>query len=161
MSAGSLAGAVRELVIGGAPPLAALLGIPAKRKGIVIFAHRRGSGRLSPRNSHVAQRLREAGLATLLLDLLSPGEEADRRNVFDIALLASRLRRATDWAASLRKRQTCLPAISAPALALAPAAVRHCARRRATPGSRQWCRAAGGPIWRARRRWHRWPRQPC
>jgi putative phosphoribosyl transferase len=100
MSAGSSAGAVRELAIGGAPPLAALLGIPAKRKGIVIFAHGRGSGRLSPRNSHVAQRLREAGLATLLLDLLSPREEADRRNVFDIALLASRLRRATDWAVS-------------------------------------------------------------
>ncbi len=100
MSAGPSAGAVRELEIGGAPPLAALLGIPAKPKGIVIFAHGSGSGRLSPRNNHVAQRLREAGLATLLLDLLSPGEEADRRNVFDIALLASRLRRATDWAAS-------------------------------------------------------------
>jgi dienelactone hydrolase len=90
---------VREITIGQAPVLAARLGIPARPIGLVIFAHGSGSGRLSPRNNHVADHLRAAGLATLLLDLLSPAEEADRRNVFDIALLARRLRAATDWAA--------------------------------------------------------------
>jgi pimeloyl-ACP methyl ester carboxylesterase len=90
---------VRELRIGAAPQLSALLGIPGKARGIVIFAHGSGSGRLSPRNNYVAARLREAGLATLLLDLLTPEEEADRRNVFDIALLASRLKSAADWVA--------------------------------------------------------------
>lgn len=91
---------LQELRISGAPSLAAILGIPADAKGIVIFAHGSGSGRLSPRNNYVAARLREVGLATLLLDLLTPEEELDRRNVFDISLLASRLRLAADWAAS-------------------------------------------------------------
>ena len=100
MSAGETLGALRELRIGSTPSLAAILGIPDGAKGLVIFAHGSGSGRLSPRNNYVARCLREAGLATLLLDLLTPEEEADRRNVFDIALLASRLRRAADWAAS-------------------------------------------------------------
>lgn len=93
------AGAVRELTIGGTPALSAILGVPDEAKGIVIFAHGSGSGRLSPRNNYVAARLREVELATLLLDLLTPAEELDRRNVFDIPLLASRLKRATDWAA--------------------------------------------------------------
>ena len=100
MSAGETLGALRELRVGSTPSLAAILGIPDGAKGLVIFAHGSGSGRLSPRNNYVARCLREAGLATLLLDLLTPEEEADRRNVFDIALLASRLRRAADWAAS-------------------------------------------------------------
>jgi putative phosphoribosyl transferase len=90
---------VRELRIPGAPELGAILGVPEGARAIVIFAHGSGSGRLSPRNNYVAQRLREAGLATLLLDLLSSEEELDRRNVFDIPLLASRLRRAAAWAA--------------------------------------------------------------
>lgn len=90
--------AVREIVIPGEPPLGAMLGVPDAAKGLVIFAHGSGSGRLSPRNTYVAARLREAGIGTLLLDLLTPREEQDRRNVFDIALLASRLRRAVDWA---------------------------------------------------------------
>ena len=77
--------------------LAGLLGVPAHAVGLVIFAHGSGSGRLSPRNSYVAKRLRMAGLATLLIDLLSAEEEADRRNVFDIPLLAARLRGATAW----------------------------------------------------------------
>ncbi|WCT78607.1 dienelactone hydrolase family protein [Novosphingobium humi] len=88
-----------EIVMSGFPPLAAMLGVPGAPRGLVIFAHGSGSGRLSPRNNHVAARLREAGLGTLLLDLLTPQEEADRRNVFDIGLLASRLLRAADWAA--------------------------------------------------------------
>jgi putative phosphoribosyl transferase len=75
-----------------------LLGIPSDAAGLVIFAHGSGSGRLSPRNNRVAAALRDAGLATLLLDLLTPAEERDRANVFDIALLATRLSSATDWA---------------------------------------------------------------
>jgi putative phosphoribosyl transferase len=78
--------------------LKGLLGVPADADGLVIFAHGSGSGRLSPRNNRVVRALRDAGLATLLLDLLTPAEEGDRANVFDIALLASRLSFATDWA---------------------------------------------------------------
>ncbi|WP_349643787.1 phosphoribosyltransferase family protein [Bradyrhizobium sp. LMTR 3] len=77
--------------------LAGILGMPHDAAGIVIFAHGSGSGRLSPRNNQVAAALREAGFATLLLDLLSPEEERDRGNVFDIPLLASRLADAADW----------------------------------------------------------------
>lgn len=89
----------REVAVG-VIGLAAILCIPANARGIVIFAHGSGSGRLSPRNNYVAAQLRRGGFATLLLDLLSPAEEQDRRNVFDIALLASRLRLAVDWCAS-------------------------------------------------------------
>ena len=77
--------------------LNALLGVPDDAEGLVIFAHGSGSGRLSPRNNRVAAALRGAGLATLLLDLLTPAEERDRANVFDIPLLASRLSFAADW----------------------------------------------------------------
>src|SRR6266850_4350395 len=80
--------------------LEGLIGVPSDAKGLVIFAHGSGSGRLSPRNNQVADGLRSAGLATLLLDLLRPEEEADRANVFDIVLLASRLIDATYWAQS-------------------------------------------------------------
>jgi len=97
MTAAKVPGALQEMRLSGVPPLPAILGVPAEAKGIVIFAH--GSGRLSPRNNHVAGCLRDAGLATLLLDLLTPQEELHRRNVFDIGLLARRLRRAADWAA--------------------------------------------------------------
>jgi len=76
------------------------LGVPSDARGLVIFSHGSGSGRFSPRNNRVAEGLRKAGLATLLLDLLRPGEEADRANIFDIGLLASRLIAATDWAKS-------------------------------------------------------------
>jgi putative phosphoribosyl transferase len=81
------------------PPsgLQGLLGVPAQARGIVLFAHGSGSGRLSPRNQRVAAALREAGIATLLLDLLTDDEETDRANVFDIELLARRLGEATDW----------------------------------------------------------------
>lgn len=81
------------------------MGLPENPKGLVIFAHGSGSGRLSPRNNYVAAALRKAGLATLLLDLLTPAEERDRRNVFDIPLLAGRLLLATDWAAA--RADTC------------------------------------------------------
>jgi dienelactone hydrolase len=90
---------IEELAIPGSPPLAAVRGIPAHARGLVIFAHGSGSGRHSPRNNYVAARLRAAGLASLLPDLLTPAEEQDRANVFDIPLLASRLRTIADWAA--------------------------------------------------------------
>ncbi|MDP9454668.1 MAG: dienelactone hydrolase family protein [Actinomycetota bacterium] len=79
------------------------LGIPDGAVGVVLFAHGSGSGRHSPRNRLVAQSLREAGLATLLVDLLTPQEEevdlGTRRLRFDVGLLAERLAGATDWLA--------------------------------------------------------------
>ncbi|MDQ2950439.1 MAG: dienelactone hydrolase family protein [Acidobacteriota bacterium] len=79
------------------------LSIPGAAIGIVLFAHGSGSGRHSPRNRYVAQTLREHGLATLLIDLLTPSEEKlDLRTGhlrFDIALLAERLVGASDWLA--------------------------------------------------------------
>jgi putative phosphoribosyl transferase len=64
---------------------------------VVAFAHGSGSGRFSPRNQFVAGVLQDAGLATLLLDLLEEEEADDREKVFDIELLAERLRSAADW----------------------------------------------------------------
>jgi putative phosphoribosyl transferase len=64
---------------------------------VVVFAHGSGSSRHSPRNRMVATRLRTAGLGTLLFDLLTPAEEPDRTNVFDIELLAGRLTDVTAW----------------------------------------------------------------
>ncbi len=66
-------------------------------RGLVIFAHGSGSSRLSPRNQYVARALREAGMATLLFDLLTEDEALDRENVFDIELLADRLAGATTF----------------------------------------------------------------
>lgn len=78
------------------------LAIPPGAAGLVIFAHGSGSSRLSPRNRFVAQALREHGLGTLLLDLLTADEEMqdeiDARLRFDIPLLAERLGGATQWA---------------------------------------------------------------
>ncbi|TIP77766.1 MAG: alpha/beta hydrolase, partial [Mesorhizobium sp.] len=71
--------------------------------------HGSGSGRLSPRNNHVAAALRQAGLATLLADLLTSIEERDRRNVFDIDLLASRLALATHWASAEARTRRLVP----------------------------------------------------
>jgi putative phosphoribosyl transferase len=65
--------------------------VPGDAGGVVVFAHGSGSSRHSPRNVAVAERLDVAGLATLLFDLLTPAEAADRALVFDIELLASRL----------------------------------------------------------------------
>jgi putative phosphoribosyl transferase len=73
------------------------LTIPSDAAGLVVFAHGSGSGRHSPRNQAVARALNDAGLGTLLFDLLSPEEEGDRANVFDIPLLAGRLGAATAW----------------------------------------------------------------
>jgi len=87
----------RSVTIGG-KALDGLLRGPAVPKGLVIFAHGSGSSRFSPRNTYVAQHLQSAGMATLLFDLLSEAEAGDRSRVFDIALLADRLREAVDWA---------------------------------------------------------------
>ena len=79
------------------------LGIPEGARGVVLFAHGSGSGRHSPRNRFVAGQLRKAGLATLLIDLLTEDEEAvdqyTARLRFDIGLLAERLVGATEWLA--------------------------------------------------------------
>lgn len=82
----------------GAVTVAGHLTIPDGATGLVIFAHGAGSSRHSPRNRHVAGRLNEIGLATLLFDLLTEGEERDRAKVFDIGLLAGRLAEVTRWA---------------------------------------------------------------
>jgi dienelactone hydrolase len=75
--------------------------VPDDARGVVLFAHGSGSSRLSPRNRHVAAMLRQGGLATLLMDLLTREEEnADARTAhlrFDIPFLAGRLVAATDW----------------------------------------------------------------
>ncbi len=73
------------------------LTLPEDAIGVVVFAHGSGSSRHSPRNRYVATVLNEEGLATLLFDLLTVEEEADRANVFDISLLARRLVDVTNW----------------------------------------------------------------
>lgn len=82
------------------------LTVPASASGVVVFAHGSGSSRHSPRNKVVGGVLSEAGLGTLLFDLLTGDEEAERGNVFDIGLLASRLLAATAW---LRSAGPALP----------------------------------------------------
>jgi putative phosphoribosyl transferase len=96
----SAGAAAREVTIGVMPgvALAGDLTVPARgARGVIAFAHGSGSSRLSHRNRQVAGALNEAGFATLLFDLLTPQEEVDRANVFDIPLLALRLVAATQW----------------------------------------------------------------
>ena len=81
----------------GAVRLAGYLTVPEGAPGIVVFVHGSGSSRHSPRNQHVAGVLQDAGLGTLLFDLLTPEEELDRANVFDIGLLTGRLVQVTGW----------------------------------------------------------------
>jgi putative phosphoribosyl transferase len=80
--------------------LAGYLTVPEQAAGIVVFAHGSGSSRHSPRNRYVASIFNAAGLGTLLFDLLTPEEERDRANVFDIELLAGRLIQVTRWLAT-------------------------------------------------------------
>jgi dienelactone hydrolase len=92
----------REVRISARPvTLEGNLDIPTGAGGVVLFAHGSGSGRHSLRNHYVAQQLRQAGLATLLIDLLTPDEEEidlqTRHLRFDIRMLAERLIGATDW----------------------------------------------------------------
>lgn len=77
--------------------LAGDLTLPTGSRGVVAFAHGSGSSRLSPRNRAVAAALNQAGIGTLLFDLLTPSEEVDRAKVFDIPLLAQRLVAASGW----------------------------------------------------------------
>jgi putative phosphoribosyl transferase len=87
---------IREVSI---PPvgLSGTLRIPKNAGALIIFAHGSGSSRFSPRNVAVAVHLNARGMATLLFDLLTEEEEADRANVFDVALLARRLSDAVRW----------------------------------------------------------------
>jgi dienelactone hydrolase len=107
MSEGPLASEVRSrqvTVAAGEAHLAGDLIVPGDALGVVVFAHGSGSGRFSPRNRYVALELVRGGLATLLMDLLTAGEEAlDLRTGhlrFDIPLLADRVIGAIDWLAS-------------------------------------------------------------
>lgn len=86
-------------VLAGPATVAGHLTIPENPRGIVLFAHGSGSSRHSPRNRYVAEVLNQAGLATLLFDLLTPAEERNRANVFDIEGLAVRLVDVTGWLA--------------------------------------------------------------
>jgi dienelactone hydrolase len=86
----------REVAIGRLG-LAGTLHLPASAGALVVFAHGSGSSRFSPRNMAVARALNEQGMATLLFDLLTPDEEQNRANVFDIPLLAERLIAVVHW----------------------------------------------------------------
>jgi putative phosphoribosyl transferase len=77
--------------------LEGILGLPENATGIVLFAHGSGSGRLSPRNNHVARALRQAGFGTLLMDLVMVEEAEDREKVLDIDLLVQRVIITTEW----------------------------------------------------------------
>jgi pimeloyl-ACP methyl ester carboxylesterase len=85
----------------GGAELEADIHVPPRALGVVLFAHGSGSSRLSPRNIFVAEQLQQAGLATVLVDLLTPTEEQiDRRTPklrFDIPMLAARLVALTEW----------------------------------------------------------------
>jgi putative phosphoribosyl transferase len=105
MNAATGRGGEEKLVRVSAGPaeLEGSLAVPEGARGVVLFAHGSGSGRHSPRNRQVAGVLRGAGLATLLIDLLTEDEEAEDLRTghlrFDIGLLADRLSGATDWLA--------------------------------------------------------------
>ncbi|MEV0040787.1 phosphoribosyltransferase family protein [Streptomyces sp. NPDC050804] len=116
-----------EVVIGaGRTALPGSLVVPDGAPGIVAFAHGSGSSRHSPRNQAVASALNRAGFGTLLFDLLTPDEEQDRTNVFDIGLLAERLTLAVLW---LRRERAlpvgCFGASTGAAAALMSAAEPH------------------------------------
>jgi pimeloyl-ACP methyl ester carboxylesterase len=114
---------------GAAITLPGQLSLPEPVHGLVLFAHGSGSSRLSPRNRFVAGVLQESWLGTLLFDLLTEQEAADRVNVFDIGLLAERLEAAIRFVA-LRAQTAALPlglfgASTGAAAALVAAAHEH------------------------------------
>ncbi|MFB4424410.1 phosphoribosyltransferase family protein [Streptomyces sp. QL37] len=120
---GGAATAEEVEVDAGGVPLSGDLVLPSDAGAVVVFAHGSGSSRHSPRNRAVATALNRAGLGTLLFDLLTPGEEVYRANVFDIGLLAGRLADTTSW---LRRRVS-LPVGSFGASTGAAAALRAAA----------------------------------
>lgn len=75
------------------------LALPEKAGGIVLFAHGSGSSRFSPRNRFVAGVIQQAGVGTLLFDLLTPKEDQVYENRFNIELITERLVKATEWLA--------------------------------------------------------------
>jgi putative phosphoribosyl transferase len=111
MSSRSIAGSEVWVELGDGISAPAFLAMPDRPKGLVLFAHGSGSSRHSPRNRFVAGSLNAGGIATVLLDLLTPQEEAiDRRTGklrFDIALLARRVAAATTWIRSQRELRRC------------------------------------------------------
>ncbi|MEJ2034135.1 MAG: dienelactone hydrolase family protein [Deltaproteobacteria bacterium] len=133
------------------------LAVPENAVGVVLFAHGSGSSRFSPRNRFVARILQEAGLATLLMDLLTDKEEAidlqTRHLRFDIDLLAGRLMAAVDWLGKSPATRTlaigCFGSSTGAAAALIaaadrPAAVRAVVSRGGRPD------LAGGALTRVR-----------
>ena len=84
-------------ITGDSVSLEGMLGVPPHAPGVILFAHGSGSSRLSPRNNYVARVLRDAGLATLLMDLLTEEEDRDYETRFDIDLLTRRLVAASRW----------------------------------------------------------------
>jgi putative phosphoribosyl transferase len=86
-----------DIALVGSVVLRGHLRLPAGAPAVVVFAHGSGSSRHSPRNQYVAHQLQLAGLGTLLVDLLAPDEENERRNVFDIPLLGARLCQVSRW----------------------------------------------------------------
>ncbi|HSR02670.1 MAG TPA: alpha/beta family hydrolase [Methylophilaceae bacterium] len=83
-----------------------MLELPEKTIGLVLFAHGSGSSRHSPRNNYVAQILRDNGIGTLLMDLLTPEEDMDYQMRFNIPLLTHRLLQATQWVKSEKPTQS-------------------------------------------------------
>jgi dienelactone hydrolase len=136
------------------------LSVPDDAQGVVLFAHGSGSGRHSPRNRYVAGALREAGLATLLIDLLTPEEEEvdlrTRHLRFDIGLLADRLAGATDWLAQDRNTQNLRVGYfgastgAGPRSSPRPSVPRRWARSSRAAGA-QTSRGRRYPAWRRRR----------
>lgn len=92
-----MARALPVTIQSGTATLEGTLTLPADPIGVVLFVHGSGSSRFSPRNRQVAAALGEAGVGTLLLDLLGLEEDASYRNRFDIDLLAGRLHAAATW----------------------------------------------------------------
>ncbi len=121
--------------------------IPAAARGLVLFAHGSGSSRHSSRNRYVAEVLQEAGFATLLMDLLTRGEEAvDLRTAelrFDIPLLSRRLVGAADWLFEQRETRELKIGTFGASTGAAAALIAAAERPRR---SRRWCRAEDVPT---------------
>ena len=71
--------------------------VPSSTRGLVLFVHGSGSSRLSPRNRYVAEILYQSNISSLLFDLLTPEEDLDYQNRFDISVLTDRLDKVYDW----------------------------------------------------------------